>query len=49
MSEATLEDVLARIDSLSPRDRRQLRSALKEDSSERVATAPLHEPTARAR
>jgi len=48
MSESTLEDVLARIDSLSPQDRRQVRSALKQDSSERVTTAPLHEPTAGA-
>jgi uncharacterized protein DUF5678 len=43
MSRPTLEEVLAGIDSLSPQDRRQVRRALKEDSSKPATTTPVHE------
>jgi Family of unknown function (DUF5678) len=45
MSQPTLEEVLAGIDALSPQDRRQVRSALKEDSSKPATTAPVHRAT----
>ena len=45
MSEHTLEEVLARIDALSPQDRRQLGRTLKEDSSKPATTAPVHKAT----
>jgi hypothetical protein len=45
MSQPTLEEVLAGIDALSPQDRRQVRSALKEDSSKLATTAPVHRAT----
>jgi hypothetical protein len=42
MSRPTVEEVLASVDALSPQDRRQVRSALKEDSPEPPTTATVH-------
>lgn len=45
MSQPTLEEVLADINALSPQDRRQVRSALNDDSSTLATTAPVHRVT----
>lgn len=45
MSESTLEEVLAGINALSPQDRRQVRRALKEDSSQPATAAPVPKAT----